>query len=154
MTEEGIKEHHDMCEDRKKSCAVGEWTDEPNRLNWKHKGLDCMIVRNGWGLHLCGYVGVKPGHPAFGKHYNDIDVDVHGGLTYSEECSGSICHIPEAGEEDQTHWFGFDCAHLYDHRPGHDSSSRLFGDDPNMCYKNIAFVKAETEKLAEQLAVM
>src|SRR3990167_548793 len=33
---------------------------------------------------LCGYLGVPPNHPWYGKHYNNIDCDVHGGLTYSE----------------------------------------------------------------------
>lgn len=32
--------------------------------------------------HLCGYIAVPPAHPWFGKSYDDIDVDVHGGLTF------------------------------------------------------------------------
>ena len=32
---------------------------------------------------LCGYLGVPPSHPWWGKWYGDIDCEVHGGLTYS-----------------------------------------------------------------------
>ena len=52
-----------------------------------------------------------------GKDYNALDVEVHGGLTYAGECSGSICHVPKPGEPDNVFWFGFDCAHAYDLSP-------------------------------------
>jgi len=32
--------------------------------------------------HLCGYLGVPPAHPWYGHHYDDLNVDVHGGLTF------------------------------------------------------------------------
>ena len=32
--------------------------------------------------HLCGYLGIPPMHPWYGHHYDDLDVDVHGGLTF------------------------------------------------------------------------
>ncbi len=34
--------------------------------------------------HHCGYIAVPPDHPWYGKDYNDVDCDVHGGLTYGE----------------------------------------------------------------------
>ncbi len=34
----------------------------------------------GWGM---GYVLLPPNHPFYGINYNDINIDVHGGLTYS-----------------------------------------------------------------------
>ena len=42
----------------------------------------CRISRN---LHFQtwnGYVGLPDEHPCSGKGYDDIDVNVHGGLTY------------------------------------------------------------------------
>lgn len=54
-----------------------------------------------------GYIGVPAGHPWFGKHYDDIDVDVHGGLTYSGD------HCPRC-EPDGHWWFGFDTLHYQD----------------------------------------
>ena len=41
----------------------------------------------------CGYVGVRGNHPAAGKDYDDLDVLVHGGLTYAD-----YCHPIEADE--------------------------------------------------------
>ena len=47
--------------------------------------LDRNIVDIGWGN---GYVDVPNSHPIFGVHYDEIDVDVHGGLTYSQFIDG------------------------------------------------------------------
>lgn len=146
MKLETIREHDERCEANKQKMKRGPWTDEPNRLNWKAHGLDCMIVRNTAGLHLCGYVGVTKEHPDFKKEYDDVCVDVHGGLTYGELCGGAICHFTEDGD-DETYWLGFDCAHLGDYSP----TSRYL-PDPFEKYREIEFVKGETERLAEQLA--
>jgi hypothetical protein len=57
----------------------------------------------------CGYIRVLPGHPWFGLDYNDILVDVHGGLTYSSHGVDCTNH-PGAAEW----WIGFDCGHFMD----------------------------------------
>jgi hypothetical protein len=145
MTEDDIKKHHEQCEASKTSR--GEWKKEPNRLNWKHAGLDCMLVRHPTLLHWCGYVGLPANHPDFGKDYDSVPVDVHGGLTYAKACDGHICHITENGD-DKTWWLGFDCAHLGDCSPG----SRSYFNCPGDTYKNLEYVKGETEQLALQLA--
>jgi hypothetical protein len=66
----------------------GPWDGEPDKLVWRDKeaGYPCMIVRTPWNGHLCGYVGVPQGHPDFGKNYDDVDVQVHMGLTFSDSC--------------------------------------------------------------------
>lgn len=61
-------------------------------------------VPAGWGN---GYIGLPKDHPWYGKHYDDIDVDVHGGLTYSED------HKPKH-EPDGLWWIGFDTGHYQD----------------------------------------
>lgn len=38
-------------------------------------------IDHGWGN---GYVHIPEGHPWFGKECEHIDVDIHGGLTFSE----------------------------------------------------------------------
>ena len=43
--------------------------------------------------------------------HEDLDVDVHGGLTYSEMGDG------EEGFKEGFKWFGFDCAHAGDYSP-------------------------------------
>lgn len=129
---------------------------------WEHAGLKCAVTLAREAQHRCGYVRVPPTHPAFGHHYDHIDVDVHGGLTFGafEPCSH---------EDGQGYWFGFDCNHAGDS-----------GYDPNVDIKSITDptvlhlleihkqffrmdeghywthdeVVAETERLAEQLAVM
>jgi hypothetical protein len=67
----------------------------------------CVVVsfENG-PHHRCGYVAVQKGHKLFGAHYDAVEVDVHGGLTFSELNNDNY---PVASDENW--WFGFDCAH-------------------------------------------
>ena len=65
-------------------------------------------MRHGWGN---GYVVIPNGHPMYGKHYDEVPVDVHGGLTFS----GCANDFPELTEEMKDGWvFGFDTAHYND----------------------------------------
>jgi hypothetical protein len=124
----------------------GEWDNEPDRVDFIHAGFSCFILRNPLGA-WCGYVGVPNTHPAYEKSYDDIDVNVHGGLTYAEKCSGAICHIPQAGMPDDVWWLGFDTAHSGDNPP----SMRIFKFNPNGTYKDMNYVINETKQLADQL---
>jgi hypothetical protein len=54
-------------------------------------------------------VKVGPDHPWFAKSWEDLSVEIHGGLTFAEY--GSPCPTYEAKEE---WWIGFDCGHAYD----------------------------------------
>lgn len=138
---------------------IKEWESEPNRVEFKHAGLDCLINRNHSGA-WCGYVAVPKGHPWFEKTYSDlyqlgIAPAVHGGLTYSEHCQGQICHKTES--EDEAWWLGFDCNHAFDFAPGVSNAFRQFSDlfdgmTGHQVYRNILYVTAETQKLAEQIA--
>lgn len=99
-------------------------------------------------------------------------LNAHGGITYSDECDedGPICH-PGTGN---VWWFGFDCGHYRDFSPGMEASRREMNDkygsefaDPNESYdpvtgtkfefgqpnvyRDVAYVKAEVEGLAQQL---
>lgn len=80
-----------------------------------------------------GYVQIPEGHPWRGLDYDDIDVRVHGGLTYADNG-----------------WIGFDCLHRGDYWPGQREFGQLCrsGDiawDPGM-------VAAETRQLAAKVA--
>jgi hypothetical protein len=136
---------------------------------WKHAGLSCAVVLAREGGHRCGYVRVPPGHALHGKEYETPDVDVHGGLTFSD--------IEECKEHDdgQGWWFGFDCTHLRDayfdpnarledmtteegrarfrieQEMGRKFPSSLRGDDHYWTEPEVA---AETERLADQLAAL
>lgn len=132
---------------------AGEWDNEPeDRIDFIHAGFACLMLRGPIGS-WCGYVGVPETHPAFGKGYDDVDVDVHGGLTYANKCNGQICHVAQPGMPEEVYWLGFDTAHLGDESPGLLKHSFISKKDYES-YKNIAYVKAEVEQLAEQLAIL
>lgn len=96
-----------------KSKAEGPWLHEADKLAWRDEatGYECIILRSDAGGHLCGYVGIPPSHPLYGvKHQaipEDLDIEVHGGLSYSRICESGpsprptrlavearrICHV-------------------------------------------------------------
>lgn len=137
----------------------GPWTDEPDKVQWVDKatGLDALAVRNRHGA-WCGYVGVPPEHPWHGKSYDqgpEDMIEVHGGLTFSASCreglpeGEGVCHVPYPGRPANVWWFGFDCNHAWDYAPV------MYGadwDDPDVVYRDLAYVRGEVAYLAAQLA--
>lgn len=142
----------DRCSLQKRDeWGAGPWETEPDRVDFEHAGFPCLLHRGGLG-HWCGYVGLPSGHPLFGLDYEIPDVDVHGGLTYAEVCAGHICHVPKPGESDSRWWFGFDCGHAFDLSPGLILAEGRFltrGRDAH--YRDVTYVRQQTERLAEQL---
>ena len=175
---------------------MNEWETEPDREEFVHAELPCLILR-GPMKALCGYVGVPPSHPVYQKSYNDINVEVHGGLTFSHiggfkeiyrkpsfkppmqppDCprdspemikwlieTGNYLHETciverlEPNPEDKWPkgfwWVGFDCAHDGDYVPGLDDLPVKISFNSYAVYHNWAWVKAETQRLAEQLAAL
>ena len=148
----------------KSSWGHGEWQDEPDERRWvdAETGYPCEIFRALEGS-LCGYVGVPPGHPSYGVRHRHVDVEVHGGLTFSMRLLAS---------ETGLWWFGFDCGHPGDVSPNPDPRFRnrrvemsIFAeaigcdpdqanDRPDCVYRNIAYVTAQVESLARQLKAM
>lgn len=145
----------------------GPWDDEPDKAQWvdEQTDLDCLIVRNRYGA-LCGYVGVPSTHPAYGKDYDDQNVDVHGGLSYAAACrenedpAHGICHVPEPGRAHDIWWFGFDMGHFMDIQPGMEAffvaqgiRSPTSTTGPfRATYKPIDYVVQQCQGLALQLA--
>lgn len=135
----------------------GPWSDEPDRLEWKTAyGHHALILRNMMGA-LCGYVAVPPGHRVHGKHYDEVNVYVHGGLTYANHCNGRICHDVEG--EDNVWWLGFDCAHYCDFVPSYTELFKRYSisyvnDNSDIVYRNIDYVRNECELLSAQIAGM
>ena len=114
---------------------------------WKAFGLSCAVVM-GW-MHRCGYVRVPPSHPAFGKTYDELDVSVHGGLTFSEI---EPCTEHEDG---QGYWVGFDCGHAGDAITNPEKQNFDFLESMMRGHRwTQKEVEAECERLAEQLAGM
>jgi hypothetical protein len=145
--------------------AAGPWDHEPDRVEFREHGFPCIVLRHESLGHLCGYVGVPKGHPAYGHGYEtdyerDADgdwdfskpiphplsnVSVHGGITYADRCHGRVCHVPQPGESDDVWWLGFDAAHHMDSNPVY----RFTG-----IYRTVDYMRAECALLAEQLAEM
>lgn len=140
-------------EEKLEKWGDGPWLDEPDRLEFRHQGLPCLITRNPVMGNLCGYVAVPPGHPWHSKSDPPV-VDVHGSCNYANACSGHICHVPEPGESDNVWWFGFDCAHGHDFVPGYmmafpsELLPKLFTTGT---YRDLPYVDSQVRSLAEQL---
>ena len=138
----------------------GPWKQEPDKAQWVHNDLDCLIVRGPSGA-LCGYVGVPKTHEYFEIDYSNIEsVDIHGGLTFSEKCHPSkkgeafgICHTEEGAANKEVWWLGFDCAHAWDICPAYHKmrveNGFICGDE---VYRDFNYVKSQVESLADQFA--
>lgn len=155
----------------KSAWGDGPWQSEPDKIQYTDAatGLPCLAKRNPRSGNWCGYVGVPKGHPFFGLGYNERAqkcddeycyehtpealLEVHGGITYSDECQKgpeaiAICHIPEPGQSDHVWWFGWDAAHAGDWSPGYDHTPVLTGD----VYRDLNYIRNQNAHLAQQLA--
>lgn len=104
------------------------------------KHMRTIILKNellwgGWGN---GYVLIPPGHPLYGLSYLNINnIDVHGGLTFSEFVTDEMIEThQELLESDKGMWMiGFDTLHAW--------------DSQSSCPKK--YVKREADRLLAQL---
>jgi hypothetical protein len=135
-----------------KGIMEKEWETEPNYMDGKFFGLPCFIKRHEDFKTLNGYVGVPEINQYYEKDYNDLDVDVHGGLTFA---NGGVHKI-----FGYYWWFGFDCAHAFDYSPGRTelmekagtpaiTMRSLFNDE---VYRNMPYVQEQCIQLAYQLS--
>lgn len=135
----------------KSNWPRGAWDNEPDKAHWidGKTGLDCLIVRGPMGA-LCGYVGVPVGHPFFEQDYSELNITVHGSLTFADACqpevdeARGVCHPAEAAANDTVWWLGFDCAHHNDLSPG---CTYVFDDS---IYRDFDFVVEQVTSLAGQ----
>lgn len=164
----------------KSTWGDGPWQAEPDKVQGVDAatGLPFLAVRSWHSGNWCGYVGVDPDHPLFGRHYTDDgfpDLDAHGGVNYADGCmeglpeDQGVCHIPEPGQPDHVWWFGFDCHHSQDFAPGYAAEMRrLVSSAGNTraytrlldhleaegAYRDLAYVREECARLAAQLAAI
>lgn len=131
----------------KSDWLPGPWVDEPDIVEWVDEGtrLPCLILRAPNLGYLRGYVGVPPGHLAWGMHYNDLhQVKVHAGLDFN----GPINHALDTHAD---YWvFGFYCAHIldkYDFANPHGEIPRLAGRE----YRDVEYCMDQCRRLASQL---
>jgi hypothetical protein len=157
----------------------GEWTDEPDRLNYKtDEGFDAAIIRTSHSGCLCGYVGVPAGHPWYGMGYSaevaptkaqieaPVDIDKRSAISLL------IAALGEAGTESVR----LDCLlNVHGGLTYADNGIAEFGEDPSLwyfgfdcahsgdaspaydfhgTYRDIEYVKREIAALSKQLAVV
>jgi len=116
---------------------------EPNYETFEYKGFKIVILRMMYmGGQLNGYVRLPKGHKFYGKGYDDIPIECHGGLTFTGDL-----------ENDGDFYIGFDTAHYMDYMP----FMQMFlkredrGDNPNEHYKDINYVRNECKSIVDQL---
>lgn len=79
------------------------------------KGFKFAIVS--YGTHPCCYVFLPKEHKYYGKSYDEIDIDCHGGLTYSDN---ELIFNPLVNDD----WvIGWDYAHYNDYMGYYGSDS-------------------------------
>lgn len=150
-----LEQDHLYTRDQKlKWWGYGEWVEELDAFRYEYKGYECLVLRicrkesytkeeHYFGGHLCGYVVIPKNHPFYALDFTEIkiEIDCHGGITFSE------CN--------DTHLIGFDCAHSGDYVPsteklrGRSNISKLFF---NPTYKNFYFCMNECFSIVDQLS--
>lgn len=142
------EEHHTTLLD-KSPWPHGPWCYETDQVEWRYKGLPCVVFRiPGFGT-FCGYVGVNSHHPWYESHYDSLDSSViaHGGLTFSDRFpSSDLMNLRYLSVPSNTWWLGFDCMHAGDLIP--TTASTVFQKG---IYRDINFAKKETNRLADQI---
>jgi len=73
--------------------------------DWYEKGVRCIIMRG--PCSLCAYLGILETHPLANRNYDDIPLEVHGGLTFSDRGDS---YRPKG-----FYWYGWDYAHSGDY---------------------------------------
>lgn len=156
-----------------------------DKLAWRDEatGYECIIMRDTRDGYLRGFVGVEATHPLYGFEHRalpaDLDIEVHGGITYSAICqhgpspaprlvqeARSICHVQtrpaiydpvvsatdHRPQHDDAWWFGFDCNQLYDKVPGKvGDPARFLSAEIGTTFRDEAYVYEQVVDLAAQL---
>ena len=115
------------------------------RKEWEAYGFKCLVLDSPF-QSFNGYVALTKKHPCYGLDYDDIPVNVHGGLTYADYGGEEIKEEGVLWENPELYWIGFDTAHLGD----------WVGYAPERGGKRwtIEMVAEETEQLAKQLQMI
>ena len=139
-------------------------TEHPAALLAKGEqdGFEWEVTSNGIG-YRCGYVRIPLGHPWHGKGYDDVEADVHGGLTFAEpDVACGAPAGPDGASPDSGWWLGFDCAHggdAVDPDLCEDGKLRTFYQEWNgglgvlgggSVVRTTEYVEAECRRLCEQ----
>jgi hypothetical protein len=128
------------------SEGLTPWDGEPDLVLGTYRGYSYAIIRIQGSGSLNGYINIPEGHCYYIRSASDCDLNVHGGITYSENVLGGphstfLIYIPELTG---CWWIGFDTAHFNDYVPG--ALSLYKGT-----YRDVIFMLGEIEGLIGQL---
>jgi hypothetical protein len=129
---------------KNENWGSGEWDNEPDLIEWidDYSGYECRVRRNKHAGFLCGTVVVPETNRFHGMNYHDLkdaEFNVHQGI--------SISGFDRNGK----YRIGFRCNLGFDIVP--HKKMLLYVDDGDT-YKNISYVKEQTERLAKQIYEM
>jgi hypothetical protein len=117
---------------------------EGDELQWDYTCsngviIHCSIHRNGVKA-LCGYITLTKDSSLYGVGYDNLNIQVHGGLTY------------DGYDKDENWVIGFDCAHHGDLTPYFLLNDEYYFGQRGI-YRDMEYVKYECESMAEQASV-
>lgn len=123
---------------KKQAKTLDEFIELHNdQVEFEYRGYKCFIMVMSGG-YLNGYVLITKNHPAYMKRYYELDIDCHGGLSFSDFASHK--NLDDG-------WFiGFDCAHAGDLVPNFSNSPGVWRDEE--------YVTNELKSIVEQLIEM
>lgn len=142
----------------KSEWPSGPWMHEPDRVVFSYAGFRCFILRAPTTGALCGYVAIPSHHPLYGLEQEDVELSVHGGLTFWE-VQGALVQDAALYSEEDVRWAGFDCSHFGDYSPGlftsraHAQGYALPPPPSSYTYKDIDYVRREVCRLVDQIAL-
>ena len=105
--------------------------------------------------HRCGYVRIPENHPLYNQDYSKIDVECHGGLTFSKLITIENSFLPKG------FWIGFDCQHCFD-LPDVESVKKVWGKYEENDYwgwgdgevRSLDYVESECRGIINQIKTM
>jgi len=140
----------------KKDFPTGEWSAEPDFVQWSAYGLQCLAIRDMKLGSWRGFVGLEKSHKGYSQSHAELlesgwmpNLEVHGTLTFAGKLPAKYKELNKS-----TWWVGFECSHGTDYLPlvKVDQSSPFYTSlRSQQVYKNIHFVRKQTNQLAKQL---
>lgn len=125
--------------------------------DFNYGGYRCIVVGQDLGFR-CGYVGLPKGHKLYRTESEKLELNVHGGLTYS---GGGI--DSDYPVESDLWWLGFDCGHCCDGideqlvrqlAPPQFIESRLYHIDHTLQVRTKEYVESELRNMVEQIIAL
>lgn len=142
----------------KKDFPVGKWLKEPDLCFWHYHGFPCLTVRDmSMGIWK-GFVGIDNSHSLYEKTMDYI-MDIPQALELFRCAYGGLSGAGKLSPKYQNYakncwWIGIETSQGSDLMPLlklDQSDSDMTKLISNQTYKDLHFIRRETNKLAKQL---